>query len=120
MSVKSNPVTGAALKQAIESRDFRMLASFYADDATLRIIDRNSPPSKPREIFGKAAIGTFWDDVCGRVMVHKVEPCIADGNRLAFIQNCAYPDGTKVACQAMIDLEDGKIARQVVVQAWDE
>ena len=32
----------------------------------------------------------------------------------------AYPDGTKVLCVAMADLKGGKIARQTIVQAWDE
>jgi len=120
MSAKANGVTGAALKQAIETRDGRVLSSFYADDALLRIVDRNNPPSKPREVKGKAAIGTFWDDICSRAMTHKVETSVSEGNKLAFSQTCAYPDGMKVLCLAVCDLKDGKIARQTVVQAWDE
>ena len=76
-----------------------MLASFYADDALVRVIDRNNPPSKPREIRGRAAISTFWDDICSRAMTHKVDTTIADGDSLAFTQACAYPDGTKVFCR---------------------
>jgi ketosteroid isomerase-like protein len=120
MDAKTNTVTGAALKQAIESRDGRMLSSFYADDATLRIVDRNNPPSKPREVKGRTAISTFWDDICSRAMTHHVDMSIADSNRLAFSQACAYPDGMKVLCLAMCELKDGKIKRQTVVQAWDE
>lgn len=120
MDTKANPVSGAAIKQAIEGRDGRMLASFYADDALLHIVDRNNPPSRPREIKGRNAIGTFWDDICSRAMTHKVETSIADGNRLAFSQACAYPDGMKVLCLAFCELKAGKIARQTVVQAWDE
>jgi ketosteroid isomerase-like protein len=37
MSTKTDAVTGAAIKRAIEGRDGRMLASFYADDAVLRV-----------------------------------------------------------------------------------
>ena len=113
-------VTGATIKQAIESRDGGLLASFYADKATVRVIDRNNPPSKPREIKGKAAIATFWDDICSRAMTHLVETTIAEGDRLAFTQACAYPDGAKVFCLAMLELEEGRIARQTIVQAWDE
>lgn len=113
-------VTGAALKQAIESRDGTALASFYKEDAALEIIDRNNPPSRPREIAGRAAIAAFWDDVCGRAMTHTVETNIADGNTIAFTEACAYPDGTKVFCAAVLTLKDGKIAHQKVVQAWDE
>ncbi len=109
-----------ALKQAIENRDGRMLTSFYADDAQLRIVDSNNPPSKPREVQGRAAIGAFWDDICSRAMTHKVDSSVASGNRVAFTQACTYPDGVKVLCLAMCELKGGKIARQTVVQAWDE
>lgn len=117
---KTVGVTGAAVKEAIEGRDGRALASFYADGATMLIVDRNNPPSKPREIKGKDAITVFWDDICSRAITHKVEACISDGSKLAFTQTCTYPDGAKVFCQAMLDLQGGKIARQTVVQAWDE
>jgi ketosteroid isomerase-like protein len=120
MDTKTNTVTGAALKQAIESSDGRALSSFYAEDALLRIVDRNNPPSKPREVKGRAAITTFWDDICSRAMTHKVETSVASGNQIAFSQACAYPDGMKVLCLAICELNGGKIARQTIVQAWDE
>ena len=115
-----NVVNGASIRQAIEGRDGKMLSSFYADNAVVKVIDRNNPPSKPREIRGKAAISTFWDDICSRAMTHKIDTTIAEGDNLAFTQACAYPDGTKVFCAATLELKDGKIARQTVVQAWDE
>ena len=120
MAVKTKPVTGSAIKQAIERRDGRTLASFYADDAMLRVIDRNNPPSRPRELNGRVAITRFWDDICSRAMTHQVDVCVADGKQLAFSQACTYPDGMRVLCLAQCELEDGKIAHQTVVQAWDE
>lgn len=119
----ANPVTAvtaAALKAAIEARDGRMLSSFYADDARVRVIDRNNPPSKPREIRGRTAITTFWDDICSRAMTHRVDTGITEGDQLAFTQDCTYPDGTRVFCMAAVELRDGRIERQTVVQAWDE
>jgi ketosteroid isomerase-like protein len=116
----ADSVTGAAIKRAIETRDGRKLASFYADEAVVRLIDHYNPPSRPRDIKGKAAISTYWDDVCSRTMTHTVEVTVAEGNRLAFTQACAYPDGNKVFCSAMLDLKDGKIVHQTVVQAFDE
>ena len=120
MPTKTDAVTGAAIKRAIEGRDGRTLAGFYADDAVLRVVDRNNPPSRPRVVKGRPAISTFWDDICSRAMTHKIETSITEGNRLAFTQACAYPDGAKVFCVAMLELKDGKIAHQTVVQAWDE
>ena len=52
MLTKTQAVDGAAIKKAIEGRDGKLLSSFYADDALVRVIDRNNPPSKPREIRG--------------------------------------------------------------------
>jgi ketosteroid isomerase-like protein len=120
MLTSTTNVTGDGIRQAIETRDGRMLSGFYAEDAVLRIIDRNNPPSNPREIRGRSAITTFWDDLCSRAIAHQVETTIAEGDRLAFTQDCAYPDGAKVCAFAIVDLRDGKIARHVVVQAWDE
>jgi hypothetical protein len=120
MPGKTGAVTGAAIKHAIEGHDGAQLASFYADAATVRIIDRNNPPSKPRQIVGRAAIATFWDDICSRAMTHMVETTVSEGNSLAFTQSCAYPDGAKVFCLAILRLADGKIAEQTIVQAWDE
>jgi len=116
---KAKPVTVAALKRAIEGRKASAFAGMYAEDAVLHVIDRDNPPSKPRSLQGKDAIASYFADVCGRDMTHKVEAGVAVGSRLAFTQSCAYPDGTKVFCSAMVDLKRGKIARQVVVQAWD-
>ena len=120
MLTQTEAVTADALKQAIETRDGSRLTEFYADDALLRVIDRNNPPSRPHEIHGREAIGTFWDDICGRAMTHQVDLSITEGDHLAFTEACTYPDGAKVFCMAALDLQDGKIARQTVVQAWDE
>ena len=117
---KTKPVTGKTIKQAIETRDGRMLAGFYADHAVTRVIDRNNPPSRPREIKGKAAITAFWADICGRAMTHRVDVSIAEGDKLAFTQACAYPDGARVFCASIVRLEDGLITDQTIVQAWDE
>jgi ketosteroid isomerase-like protein len=108
-----------ALKRAIEGRDAAGLIALYADDAIMRIIDRDNPPSRPRELKGRAAIASFYDDVCSRAMSHQLEAGVSNGRHIAFTQACAYPDGTRVFCSAMIEIADGKIARQTNLQAWD-
>jgi hypothetical protein len=113
-------ISVADIKRTIEGRDAKALADFYGDNAVLRIIDRDNPPSKPRELKGKAAIAAYYDDVCGRAMTHHIEAGVSNGKELAFTQACAYPDGTKVFCAAMLELDAGKIVRQTAVQVWDE
>jgi hypothetical protein len=117
---KVKSVTSAEIKRAIETRDGRALAGLYADSAVARVVDRNNPPSRPREIKGRAAIGAFWDDICGRAMTHKVDVTVAEDDRLAFTQDCSYPNGARVLCMSVLRLENGRIADQTIVQAWDE
>ena len=118
---KSKPksVTVAAIKRAVEGRNADAIVGLYADDAVVQVIDRDNPPSKPRSLEGKSAIFAYFNDVCGRDMKHKLESGVSEGKRLAFTQSCAYPNGNKVYCSATIELKGGKIARQIVVQAWD-
>ena len=113
-------VSGQAIKQAIEARDSKALSGFYAGDAVITIIDRYNPPSRPKELTGGPAISAYWDDVCGRDMTHRVDVAASEDNRIAFTQACSYPDGVKVFCAAVLELGDGGIRRQTMIQAWDE
>lgn len=116
---KPKSVTVAALKRAVEGRDAEALAAMHAADAVMLVIDHDNPPSSPRRLAGKAAISSYFSDVCGRDMARLIENAVATGNRLAFTQSCTYADGTKVFCAAMLDLKGGKIAQHTVIQAWD-
>ncbi|WGU41121.1 nuclear transport factor 2 family protein [Phenylobacterium sp. NIBR 498073] len=112
-------ITPKTLKTALEGRDASALIGFYVDDAVIQIIDRDHPPSAPLELRGKAQIARYYEDVCGRAMTHRLESAVADDAHMAFSESCAYPDGTRVFCTAMLDLDHGQIRNQVTVQAWD-
>jgi ketosteroid isomerase-like protein len=117
--MSAQPVSIDALRAAIEGRNAATLLGFYRNDAVLRIIARDHPPSRPAELVGHAAIRGYFADTCGRDMTHRVEDGIAEGDRLAFSQFCTYPSGERVACQAMLHLADGAIARQTMLVVWD-
>ena len=61
------------LRQAIEDRDAETLIDFYADDAEIRTVNKNSTPSSPQVLRGKEEIFAYLRDVCGREMTHRVE-----------------------------------------------
>jgi hypothetical protein len=44
----------------------------------------------------------------------------ADGSHAAYLEQCRYPDGTRVLSTSMLDLRDGRITTQTSLQAWDE
>jgi nuclear transport factor 2 (NTF2) superfamily protein len=109
-----------ALRLAIEERDAETLLGFCADDAELRTVNRNTIPSSPRVLRGKEEISEYLRDVCSREMTHRVENEVVGGNRIAFNEACEYPDGTRVLGAETFELRDGRIVRQVIVEAWDE
>ncbi len=108
------------LRRGIEGPIAQTLVSLYANDAEMRIVDRNTQPSHPKVLHGRDEIARMLDDVCGRDMTHKLENCVVQGDRAAFSESCVYPDGVRVLSESMLSLRDGKIVQQTMVQAWDE
>jgi hypothetical protein len=98
-----------ALRRGLEGR--------YAE---LRIVNKRTPPSSPRELHGKEEISEYLRDVRGRQMTHRVGDEVVGENRVAFNEACEYPDGTRVLTALTLDVQDGKVVRQVNVEAWDE
>jgi len=58
--------------------------------------------------------------VCGRNIKHRIEREVLGEDRVAFQEACEYPDGTKVLAATTLEVEGGRISRQVTVEAWDE
>jgi hypothetical protein len=120
MTVENTRFDFEALRRGIEELDEELLIDLYADNAEVRIVNRNSTPSSPHELRGNEEIAAYLRDVCGRAMTHRVENEIISEDRIAFNEACEYSDGTKVYCAATLELQDGKIVQQVNVEAWDE
>ena len=108
------------LRRAIEGRDAETLVGLYADDAEVITVNRNSTPSSPQVLRGKEQIGGYLRDVCGREMTHRVQNEVLAENRVAFQEACEYPEGVRVLGAVTLDVRDGRIVRQVSVEAWDE
>lgn len=109
------------IRAATEARDAAALKALYADDARITIVDRASPPGAPATFHGRREIAEHLDALCEREMTHRVTDEVRAGDRLAFAVHCRYPDGTRVLCATLAALDGGGlIARQTVVQAWDE
>ncbi|MFC8970041.1 nuclear transport factor 2 family protein [Streptomyces sp. NPDC057094] len=109
-----------ALRRGIEGDRAADLLSLYADDAELRVVDRNTQASHPMVKHGRAEIGAMLDDVYSRDMTHRMDQCVVQGDHVAFTESCEYPDGVRVMSTSMMSLRDGKIVDQTLVQAWDE
>ena len=109
-----------AMRRAIEGSDYEALVSFYADDAELRLVNKDSTPSSPTVLRGKEEISEMLRDVCGRAMTHHVEEEVLGENRVSYNEACEYPDGVKVLGATTLELQGGMIVRQTNIEAWDE
>lgn len=110
----------AGLRRALERGDAEALIDLYAEDAEVTVVDRDRPPAAPMTLRGKAEIGAFWRDVCAREMTHRVGREVVGPDRVAFVEECVYPDGCNVVSAMTLELRGGRIVGQLTVQAWDE
>lgn len=108
------------LTRALEHSQADVLDTLYADEATMKIVDRDRPPSRPLVISGKEKIGEFWREVCSRDMTHKVTNVVADGDAVSLVEECLYPDGCRVLSAMTLRVREGRISDHLTVQAWDE
>ncbi len=108
-----------AFQHATERSDAQALAGLYADDAEVRIVNRNSPPSSPFVLHGRDAISEYLRALCGNGARHRIENEVLGKDRVAFHAVCEYPDATRVLTATTLEVRDGEIVREVSVEAWD-
>jgi hypothetical protein len=106
--------------RAAEERDAATQLSMYGPRATVTIVDAITQPGAPRVLSTAEEIETWLRDTYGRDMTHTVQHTVQDETGAAYTQACRYPDGTNVLCATVIELDDGQIGGQTVVQVWDE
>jgi hypothetical protein len=92
----------------------------YAPDAVVTIVDKVTQPDSPRVLLTREEIKAWLEDTYRRDMTHSVQQRVRDDTGAAFTQSCRYPDGTNVLCATVMELDDGLICGQIVVQVWDE
>ena len=110
----------ARFSRALEERDSQTQLDMYAPGAEVVITDQITTPGNPRVLTGRDEIRGWIEDVSAREMTHAVGHCVEDEHGAALTEACRYPDGTNVICATVIELSDGLIARQTIVQAWDQ
>ena len=106
--------------RATEERDASTQLSMYLKDATVTVTDRINQPGSPRVLEGRDEIKGWIEEVTVRDLTHAVQQAVKDDSGAAFTVACRYPDGANVLCATVLELERGSIARQTVVQVWDE
>lgn len=106
--------------RAAEERDAATQLSMYGPNAVVTINNKISQPGTPRVLSTREEIKAWLEDMYARDMTHAVKHRVLDESGAAYTLACRYPDGTNVLCGTVIELEDGVISRQTVLEVWDE
>jgi SnoaL-like domain len=109
----------ATFKEAYEAWDIDALLALYADELELIQIDRDNPPSAPRSRHGRDVLRGMLQHCAGAGVVVTVENAVADEQRAAATITCEFPGGRKVLANAILELEDGRIVRELDVLSGD-
>lgn len=109
-----------AFKQAFESQDVDRWITFYAPDAEWIEYRHDCPPRAPHRMVGRSDIEFFL----GQVKKSNVSLAITDEilgpARAAFCVTCTLSDGERrIIEHVIIHYSNGRITRQVDVEAWD-
>ena len=118
-TIPASTIDTDALRRAYASRSVEDLLALYADDATVEIVDAVHMPSHPHRLTGQEALRAHFEGVFARDMSHEADIVVATPSALGFSLRCIYADGTKVVCASTALVRDGRIVREVGVQAWD-
>ena len=106
-------------KRAYEEWDIEALLELYADAVELVQIDRDNPPSAKRIRHGREVLKGMFEHCAGAGVVATVENTVADEQRAAATITCEFPGGRKVLANAILELEDGRIVRELDVLSGD-
>ena len=109
----------ATFKRAYESWDIEALLDLYADELELIQIDRDNPPSAPRTRQGRDILKGMLEHCAGAGVVATVENTVAGEDRAAATITCHFPGGRRVLANAALEIEDGRIVRELDVLSGD-
>jgi SnoaL-like domain len=106
-------------KRAYEEWDIEALLALYVDEVELIQIDRDNPPSAPRTRHGRDVLRGMLEHCAGAGVVATVDNTVADERRAAATITCEFPGGRRVLANAILELEDGRIVRELDVLSGD-
>jgi hypothetical protein len=109
----------AAFARGLEQLDVDAVLELYADDVEQIEMDDKTPPSSPRVRQGKETIGQMLRACAEHGIVLRANNLVPGQERAALTIACEFPNGRKVVANSILELRDGKIARQIDVQARD-
>lgn len=109
----------AAFKDAFERKDAARWAQFYAEDAEWIEYKPSAPPRDPVRMVGRERIAEFLASLERSEIEITLSDEVLGESRAAFSVDVTLADGRHVFEHTIVHIEDGMVARQVDVEAWD-
>ena len=113
------PFDFSAYKLAFEAKDAVRWIEFFADDAEWNEYRNQDPPARPRQIRGKAEIRRYVESLARGSPSRTIESEVISGDRVAFRTWTVLLGGQRIVEHVILEIIDGKISKQVDVEAWD-
>jgi ketosteroid isomerase-like protein len=108
-----------AFRRGYEEWDIEALLALYADEVELIQIDRDNPPSSPRVRHGKEVFKGMFEHCAAAGVKATVENAVAGEDRAAATVTCEFPGGRRVLANAVLELRNGRIVRELDVASGD-
>jgi ketosteroid isomerase-like protein len=108
-----------AFRRAFCSKDVGAWLAFFTEDAEWVEYRHTKPPRDPKVMRGRAAIEEHLRLVEDSPVEFVMSDEVLGEERAAFRVVCDLPGGKRIIEHVIVELEDGRIARQVDVEAWD-
>lgn len=109
----------AGFRNAFVTQDVPAWAGFFAEDGEWIEYKHAYPPRSPRRMSGREEIRSFLNAVKASHITLAIEDEVVGPTRAAFRVWCTLPDGKRIIEHVIIHYANGKITRQVDVEAWD-
>ena len=106
-------------RRGFEQWDLPALLDLYADDVELVEINREHPPSDPRVRRGRQVYEQAFGHCASAGVKGSIENIIVGDDQVACTMTCEFPDGRKVVGNAIMEIRDGKVVRELQVQSGD-
>jgi hypothetical protein len=106
-------------RRGYEEWDVEALLGLYAGDVELIQIDRDNPPSSPRARHGSDVFRGMLEHCAAAGVRASVENAVAGEGRAAATVTCEFPGGRRVMANSIMEIEDGRIVRELDVLSGD-
>ena len=109
----------AIFRRALETQDLEAWLDCFADHAQWIEFRHDAPSGAPTRIVGKSEIAAFLRRVKASNVRLTIRYEIVASDGCAFSVLREMPDGRRLLEHSIVHIADGKIVRQVDLDAWD-